>query len=191
MEYEKVFGSNDFYWSIYNKKKIDLYRAYIEGLGKWDSERVAYPDANRTMRISIGCVEGYRPRDAIHLGFLTTIEGIIEKNNQQLSDSDIPDKLLDLYNSRDYGIYSENGTLPVCFIASNHTTNGSSGSPTLNARGHLIGVNFDRNQEGTISDYTYIEDQCRNISVDIRFVLFIIDRFAGAGHLLEEMDIIY
>jgi hypothetical protein len=191
LEYEKVFGPNDFYWSIYSKKKIDLYRAYIEGLGKWEGERVAYPDANRTMRISFGSVEGYRPRDAIHLGFLTTIEGIIEKNNQHLSDFDIPDKLLDLYKSRDYGIYSENGTLPVCFIASNHTTNGNSGSPTLNANGHLIGVNFDRNQEGTISDYTYVEDQCRNISVDIRYVLFIIDRLAGAGHLLEEMDIIY
>jgi hypothetical protein len=95
-----------------------------------------------------------------------------------------------LYKNKDYGEYGENGEMRVCFTASNHTTGGNSGSPILNADGHLIGVNFDRNWEGTMSDIMYDPDQCRNISIDIRYALFIIDKFAGAKHLIGEMTLV-
>jgi hypothetical protein len=98
--------------------------------------------------------------------------------------------LKELYASRDYGDYGQNGEMPVCFVASNHTTGGNSGSPVLNAEGHLVGINFDRCWEGTMSDIMYDPDQCRNIALDMRYALFIIDKFAGAGYLLEEMDLV-
>ena len=109
----------------------------------------------------------------------------------RVEDYQVPEKLMDLYEQKDYGDWSDNGKVPVCFIASNHTSGGNSGSPVLNADGHLVGINFDRNWEGTMSDYVYDVNQCRNIAVDIRYVLFIIDRYAAAGHLIDEMKIIY
>src|SRR5690606_32517467 len=116
--------------------------------------------------------------------------GIIEKGYLPVEDYVMPAKLLRLYQQKDFGEYGINGTMPVCFIASNHTTGGNSGSPVLNADGHLIGINFDRNWEGTMSDIMYDKTQVRNISVDARYILFIIDKYAGAGYLLEEMSII-
>ena len=102
----------------------------------------------------------------------------------------LPKKLVDIYNAKDYGSYAENGEIRVCFTASNHTTGGNSGSPVLNGDGHLIGVNFDRSWESTMSDMMFDPERCRNIAVDINYVLFIIDKFAGAGHLIEEMNVI-
>ena len=103
---------------------------------------------------------------------------------------DIPKKLRELYEKKDYGMYGYKGKMPVCFIATNHTTGGNSGSPAIDAHGNLIGLNFDRVWEGTMSDIYYSPDICRNIMVDIRYVLFVIDKYAGAKHLIEEMKII-
>jgi hypothetical protein len=114
----------------------------------------------------------------------------MEKDNPEIFDYDVPDRLRKLYDDKDYGRYAYRGEVPVCFIANNHTTGGNSGSPVLNADGHLIGINFDRAWEGVASDMDFNPDQSRNISLDIRYALFIIDKFAGAGYLLNEMTII-
>jgi hypothetical protein len=118
------------------------------------------------------------------------LQGIIEKDNPDIYDYAVPDKLKELYHTSDFGVYgNSDGTMPVCFTASNHTTGGNSGSPILNENGMLIGINFDRNWEGTMSDIMYDPEMCRNISLDIRYMLFIVDKFAGAGHLVEEMNV--
>ena len=114
----------------------------------------------------------------------------MEKNNPAIYDYDVPQRLKELYESKDYGSYAQDGEMPVCFIATNHTTGGNSGSPVLNADGNLIGLNFDRAWEGVMSDMQYSPEICRNIAVDIRYVLFIIDKYAGARHLIEEMEIV-
>ena len=170
--------------------KNTKYRQYVKGLREMEPDRDFYADANGSMRIAYGQVRDYRPRDAIRYGPVTTLEGIIEKSYLPTKDYSIPEKLRELYEQKDFGPYTVDGKVPVCFIASNHTSGGNSGSPVLNADGHLIGINFDRNWEGTMSDYVYDVNQCRNIAVDIRYVLFIIDRYAGAGHLIDEMKII-
>jgi len=153
-------------------------------------EKLFYPDANLTMRITYGRAEGYFPRDAVEYEYYTTLKGVMEKENQEVYDYFIPDYLKKLYDTRDYGDYGVGGRMPVCLIASNHTSGGNSGSPVLNAEGQLIGINFDRNWEGTMSDYIYDPDQCRNIILDIRYALFIIDKFAGAGYLIDEMTVV-
>ncbi len=155
------------------------------------AEKRFYPDANLTLRIAYGEVDDYFPRDAVHYDHFTSLEGIIEKEDPDIYDYVVEDKLKELYNDKDYGPYADaDGTMHVCFTASNHTTGGNSGSPVLNGDGQLIGINFDRNWEGTMSDLMYDPDQCRNISIDIRYCLFIIDKFAGARHLIDEMTII-
>jgi len=151
---------------------------------------VFYPDANSTLRVAYGTVKGYFPRDAVYFEPVSTLEGIIEKDNPEIYDYDVPEKLKELFLKRDYGRYAQNGELPVCFIANNHTTGGNSGSPVINAEGFLIGINFDRAWEGVASDMSYNPELSRNISLDIRYALFIIDKFAGAGYLLNEMKII-
>lgn len=166
------------------------YRTYINGIMEMYPERVFYPDANLTMRIAYGRVEDYTPRDAVDYEYYTTLRGVMEKEGQKVYDYLVPDQLKELYHLKDYGDYGSGGDMPVCFIASNHTSGGNSGSPVLNAEGHLIGINFDRNWEGTMSDYIYDPDQCRNIILDIRYVLFIIDKYAGAGYLVDEMTVI-
>lgn len=113
----------------------------------------------------------------------------MEKDNPNIYDYDIPQKLRDVYKAKDFGKWEVNGTVPVCFIATNHTSGGNSGSPVLNSAGELIGINFDRVWEGTMSDIVYDPEICRNISLDIRYVLFVIDKVAGAGHLIEEMKL--
>ena len=167
-----------------------FYRTYIEGIMEMYPDRVFYPDANLTMRITYGRVEDYNPRDAVKYDYYTTLMGVMEKESQEVYDYLVPARLKELYQAKDYGDYGSEGKMPVCFIASNHTSGGNSGSPVLNAEGHLIGINFDRNWEGTMSDYMYDPDQCRNITLDIRYALFIIDKFAGAGYLIDEMTII-
>ena len=143
------------------------------------------------MRVAYGNIKTYQPKDAITYKAFSTIEGIMEKENPEIYDYVVEPKLKQLYEKKDYGIYAnEKGELPVAFIASNHTTGGNSGSPVLDKDGNLIGINFDRNWEGTMSDIMYDPSQCRNISLDIRYCLFIIDKFAGASHLIGEMDLI-
>jgi hypothetical protein len=165
------------------------YKKYMAALMEMAGDRRLYPDANFTMRVTYGKVEGYRPRDGVRYRYETTLSGVMEKALEGTEDYRVPEKLVSLYEAKDYGSYGVNGTMPVCFIASNHTSGGNSGSPVLDAYGRLIGINFDRNWEGTMSDIYYDPAICRNIAVDIRYVLFIMDKFAGAGYLLEEMDI--
>lgn len=176
-----------------NRIESDLESAmkpYMAGIMKMMEGQSFYPDANSTLRVSYGRVEGYEPRDGVRYKHYTTLEGIMEKDNPEIYDYDVPERLRQLYRDRDYGEYARDGKMPVCFIASNHTTGGNSGSPVINAEGHLIGINFDRCWEGTMSDIMYDPEQCRNIALDMRYALFIIDRFAGAGYLLDEMEII-
>ena len=169
------------------------YRTYMQALREWDKERAFYPDANFTLRVAYGTVTGYENADGEYHTHLTTIDGIIAKDNPNIYDYDIPQSLRDTYKSKDYGRWAitQNGkkSVPVCFLASNHTSGGNSGSPVLNAKGELIGINFDRTWRSTMSDIEFDPSICRNISVDIRYVLFVIDRIGGAGYLIEEMDV--
>jgi len=173
-----------------NNEIQDLNRDYMTMQMDFDKERIFYPDANSTLRVSYGTVKGYYSRDAVYFKHFTTLRGIIEKDNPEIYDNDVPEKLRELYRKGDFGRYARNGEVPVCFIANNHTTGGNSGSPVLNAYGQLIGINFDRAWEGVASDLAYNPEQSRNISLDIRYALFIIDKYAGAGYLLKNMTII-
>ncbi|MBI1316077.1 serine protease [bacterium] len=148
-----------------------------------------YPDANSTLRVSYGQVSGFSPKDGVAYLPQTYLSGMLDKYRPGDYEFDLPEKLRQLEEEHAYGPYGENGKMPLCFIASNHTTGGNSGSPALNAEGRLIGLNFDRVWEGTMSDVNYDASICRNIMVDIRFVLFVVDRYAGAGHLIGEMDL--
>ncbi|MBR5600794.1 MAG: S46 family peptidase [Bacteroidaceae bacterium] len=169
------------------------YRTYMKALREFDNERAFYPDANFTLRVAYGTVTGYENADGEYHTHLTTIDGIIAKDNPNIYDYDIPQSLRDTYKSKDYGRWAitQNGkkSVPVCFLASNHTSGGNSGSPVLNGKGELIGINFDRTWRSTMSDIEFDPTICRNISVDIRYVLFVIDRIGGAGYLIEEMDV--
>ncbi len=168
-----------------------LQRIYMKAQMEMQPEKRFYPDANSTLRVAYGKVKKFDPRDAVVYKHFTTMEGIIEKEDPDIYDYVVEDKLKELYQNKDYGRYADkDGSMHVCFIAANHTSGGNSGSPILNADGHLLGLNFDRNWEGTMSDLNYDPDYCRNISVDIRYVLFIVDKFAGAGHLVDEMTIV-
>jgi len=168
----------------------DLDRLYMKAQMEFAQDKVLWPDANFTLRVAYGEVGGYEPRDAVYYTHYTTLEGIMEKDNPEIYDYDVPDKLKELYYAKDYGRYDQDGKMPVCFIADNHTTGGNSGSPVINAEGHLIGVNFDRAWEGVMSDLMFNPEQSRNISLDIRYALFLIDKFAGAGYLLDEMTLV-
>ncbi len=168
-----------------------LMRLFMTGLMEMQTERRFYPDANSTLRVTYGKVEGYNPADAITYHYFTTLEGILEKENPEIYDYVVEPKLKELHRSADFGPYAASGgPMHVAFIASNHTTGGNSGSPVLNADGHLVGLNFDRCWEGTMSDLMYDPAMSRNISADIRYVLFIVDKFAGAGRLVDEMTLI-
>jgi hypothetical protein len=168
-----------------------LYRTYMKGhieYGEYKED--FYPDANSTLRIAYGNVSGYQPADAVYYKYYSTIEGIMEKDNPEIYDYNIPQELRDIYRNKDFGRWTQDGTVPVCFIATNHTSGGNSGSPVINADGELIGLNFDRVWEGTMSDIQFDPDVCRNITLDIRYVLFIMERLAGAEHLIDELEIV-
>ena len=168
-----------------------LRRIYMKGQMEMEPEKRFSPDANFTLRVTYGKVEGFKPQDGKTYRHFTTLEGIMQKENPDIYDYVVEPRLKQLYNTKDYGRYADkDGTMHVAFTASVHTTGGNSGSPILNADGQLLGLNFDRCWEGTMSDLIYDPDICRNISVDIRYVLFIIDKFAGAGHLIDEMTIV-
>ena len=175
----------------YRNEIDDLYRVYMQGIMEMKKDERLYPDANLTLRVAYGNIKGYNPRDAVNYQYFTTLEGIMQKEDPRIYDYVVEDKLKRLYQAKDYGQYADkDGSMHVAFIANNHTTGGNSGSPILNANGELLGINFDRCWEGTMSDLMYDPEQCRNISVDIRYVLFIIDKYAGASHLVDEMTLV-
>ena len=191
--------------SIYRNYRNDIAPNFSQGMNRYDDlmatyvraqqemlpEKKFWADANSTLRLTYGKLEGSTPRDAVHYLPFTTLEGVIEKYQPGHPDFDLPQRLIDLYDKKDYGVYADaNGRLPVCFTGSNHTTGGNSGSPALDSEGRLIGLNFDRSWESTMSDIMFDPDLCRNIMVDIRYVLFIIDKYAGASHIIDELDIV-
>ncbi len=173
-----------------NSEIQEVNRMYMKAQMEYEPERVFYPDANSTLRVSYGNIAGYDSRDGIRFRHYTTLRGIIEKDNPEIYDYAVPEKLKQLYENKDFGRYTQDGEVPVCFIANNHTTGGNSGSPVINAEGHLIGINFDREWEGVASDMAFNPGQSRNISLDIRYALFIIDKFADAGYLIDEMTLV-
>lgn len=175
-----------------NQEITLLYRDYMRGQMEFEPKKAFFPDANLTLRVAYGSISGYSPADGAYYKPQSTLEGIMQKDNPEIFDYNIPQRLRDIYAAKDYGrwaITGDNGqnTVPVCFIATNHTSGGNSGSPVINKDGNLIGLNFDRVWEGTMSDIVFDPDYCRNISLDIRYVLFTIDKLAGADHLLDEM----
>jgi hypothetical protein len=172
-----------------NLKNTALQRTYMKAIVELFPNDRIFPDANSTLRVTYGKVNGYSPQDAVYYEPITYLEGVMEKYVPGDYEFDVPQKLIDLYNKKDYGAYAQDGKLPVCFIATNHTTGGNSGSPAIDAKGNLIGLNFDRVWEGTMSDIYYDPAICRNIMVDIRYVLFIIDKYAGAKNIINELTI--
>jgi len=184
---EKVSGEYD----QLSTQIDDLQRTYMAGLMEVFPDRRFYPDANSTMRVTYGQVNGYQPRDAVTYNPVTYLSGVMEKYKPGDYEFDVPEKLQQLYADKDYGDYADNGKMPICFLGSNHTTGGNSGSPAIDAHGNLIGLNFDRVWEGTMSDINYDKSICRNIMVDARYILFIVDKYAGAGHLIKEMKLVH
>ncbi|HPE39693.1 MAG TPA: S46 family peptidase [Bacteroidales bacterium] len=201
---KKWFDENQFFLQasiqlgVLNGNKIptlkvlleEHYRIYLQCLMELDPQRVKFPDANLTMRVAYGTMQGIIPADGMKYLPFTTVSGIIDKEDPDIFDYKVDPKLKELILTKNFGSYADkNGDMRVAFIASNHTTGGNSGSPILNGKGELVGINFDRMWEGTMSDLHYDVNKCRNISLDIRYVLFIIDKFADAQNIIKELDI--
>jgi hypothetical protein len=165
-------------------------KLYLKGRMELFPEKKLAADANSTLRLTYGKVEGSSPKDGMNYEYYTTLDGMIQKNNLGKDDFKLDPKIKELWKVKDYGQYAQDGELRVCFTGSNHTTGGNSGSPVLNGSGELIGLNFDRSWESTMSDYLFDPSRCRNIAVDIRYILWVVDKYAGAGHLVEEMKIV-
>ena len=168
-----------------------LQRTYMKAQLELNTESRIFPDANSTLRVTYGKVKGYEPKDATVYTPITYLDGVMEKYVPGDYEFDVPKKLVDLYNTKDYGPYGINGKMPVCFIGTNHTTGGNSGSPAIDAQGNLVGLNFDRVWEGTMSDLYYDPSICRNIMVDVRYILFIMDKYAGATNLISELKLVH
>ena len=169
----------------------DARKLYTEGLLEWKKGEPSYPDANFTMRLTYGTVGGYSPKDAVEYRYYTTLDGVMEKEDPDNWEFVVPEKLKDLWKNHDFGQYAmADGKMPVAFLSNNDITGGNSGSPIMNSRGELIGLAFDGNWESMSSDVMFEPDLQRCINVDIRYVLFIVDKFGGAGWLIEEMDIV-
>jgi len=167
-----------------------LQRLYMQAQMDVFTDKKFYPDANSTLRVTYGNVKSYEPRDGVKYDHYSYMDGIMEKYKPGDYEFDVPQKMIDLYKKKDFGRWGVNGRQPVCFIAANHTTGGNSGSPALDAYGNLIGLNFDRVWEGTMSDINYDPSICRNIMVDIRYVLFIVDKYAEAKNIISELKLV-
>lgn len=167
-----------------------LQRTYMQAQMDVFTQKAFYPDANSTLRVTYGNVKSYNPRDGVKYDIYSYMEGVMEKYVPGDYEFDLPQKMIDLYKKKDFGRWGVNGRQPVCFIAANHTTGGNSGSPALDAYGNLVGLNFDRVWEGTMSDINYDPSICRNIMVDIRYVMFIIDKYAEAKNLISELKFV-
>ena len=166
-------------------------KAYIAGTLEMREGEAIYPDANSTMRLTYGSVLPYSPKDAVVYNYYTTLEGVMQKEDPDNWEFIVPERLKELHKAKDYGKYAmPNGEMPVCFITNGDITGGNSGSPVLNARGELLGLAFDGNWEAMSGDIIFEPELQRCINVDIRYVLFIMDKFGGAGYLLDEMDIV-
>jgi hypothetical protein len=175
-----------------NEPITALQTKYMTALMEALPEARYFPDANSTLRVTYGQVRGYSPRDAVYYNPVSYLDGVIEKYVPGDYEFDVPEKLRELHRTKDYGQYADsNGKVPVCFLGTNHTTGGNSGSPAIDAHGNLVGLNFDRVWEGTMSDMNYDPEICRNIMVDLRYVLFIIDKYAGATRLIDEMTLVH
>ena len=173
-----------------NLKNTATQRTYMKAVLELFPKNRNFPDANGTLRVTYGKIKGYKPKDGVYYQPFSYLDGVMEKYIPGDYEFDVPKKLIDLYNSKDYGVYGVKGKMPVCFIGTNHTTGGNSGSPAIDAKGNLIGLNFDRVWEGTMSDIYYSPNICRNMMVDLRYVLFIIDKYAGAKNIINELKII-
>lgn len=190
--------SKEFFENVlpnYRSKKLEIdamQKTYMKALLELSpKEARLFPNANGTLRVTYGQVKGYSPKDAVRYKPVSYLEGVREKYVPGDYEFDVPQKLLDLIDNKDYGQYAENGKMPVNFIGTNHTTGGNSGSPVIDVYGNLIGLNFDRVWEGTMSDIYYDPSISRNIMVDARYILFIIDKYAGATHLIDEMKLVH
>ncbi|MEW5845948.1 MAG: S46 family peptidase [Bacteroidota bacterium] len=174
----------------FNEKLQRGQRLYIAGILEMNEGKAMYPDANFTMRLTYGEVKDYFPMDAVHYDYQTTLDGVMEKEDPDNWEFVVPEKLKELYKSKDYGRYGKDGKMPVAFISTNDITGGNSGSPVMNGNGELIGIAFDGNWEAMSGDIVFENKLQRTISVDIRYVLFVIDKYAGATRLIDEMKII-
>ncbi|MBM3453398.1 MAG: S46 family peptidase [Bacteroidetes bacterium] len=177
-------------FQTFNAEMTSLLKIYVEGKKVMFPKVKHWPDANSTLRISYGKLEGSTPTDGMKYTEHTTLDGIIAKYNSGNPDFELLPRMLDLHKMKDYGPYGQNGELWVCFTGSNHTTGGNSGSPVLDKNGYLMGLNFDRTWESTMSDYMFDASRCRNVVVDIRYVLWVIDKYSGAKHLVDEMKLV-
>jgi hypothetical protein len=168
----------------------DLLKIYVEGKYIMFPEAKHWSDANSTLRVTYGQLEGSKPADGMMYTEHTTLDGIIAKYNTGNPDFELLPRMLELHQAKNYGPYAQNDELWVCFTGSNHTTGGNSGSPVIDANGHLMGLNFDRTWESTMSDYMFDPNRCRNVVVDIRYVLWVMDIYSGAKHLVDEMELV-
>ena len=187
--FEKYAGIGPYYNAFLKDVEVDM-ESYLKGMMLMFPEKRFWPDANSTIRLSYGKVEGSEPKDGLAYKYYTTLDGIMQKYKPGNEEFEVPEKIQELYRNKDYGQYAVNGTVPVAFTASLHTTGGNSGSPVINGDGQLIGLNFDRTWESTMSDLYFSGDRCRNIAMDTRYLLFVIDKYAGAQNLINEMEIV-
>lgn len=197
LAYQTMKGMINFYADNIRPQLMPAYdlldrgnREFIAGLREMNPDKKFYPDANGTMRFTFGQVLDYYPADAVHYEYYTTLKGVMEKEDPDNWEFIVPEKLKELYDKKDFGKYGDNGIMKTCFLTNHDITGGNSGSPVLNAKGELIGLAFDGNWEAMSGDIAYEPEVQRTINVDIRYVLFIIDKYAGASRLINEMKII-